>query len=129
MDSAALDTMIARLRAMPDVRARVAKHMAESLSATIRENIAAQRDPNGASWPATESGAPALQGAAKALAVSVSENGVSFRFGEPYSLHHFGAVRGGKRRKLLPTGGSQIVTNAFDAAARAAFAEAMAVTK
>lgn len=102
---ATLEEMIAQLRGIaPNVREALPE-VARELDTVLRENIAAQRGPDGVAWPATKDGRQALKNAGDDLTVQVVGGTVLATLGGPPARHHAGAVKGGVKRPILPTKG------------------------
>lgn len=101
-----LGAMIAKLKALPrvlvkDMMPAIAEIMREDLKATI----AAGTTPEGEPWkPRKADGSRPLEGAAKALHVAAVGASVFVRLTGINAKHHWGAVRGGTKRRIIYTG-------------------------
>jgi hypothetical protein len=104
--AAQLDGQIARLRELAKLVPSAAPAVAVAMSDVIVANIARGVGPDGAPWERTEEGKQPLRGAAKALEVRAVGTVVVATLTGPEARHHLGAVRGGVRREILPTGGT-----------------------
>lgn len=102
---AKLDAWMARLRELRTLPQRVADDVAVALERELLANVARGVGPDGTPWPPTVDGHVPLQGARSALTVVVAGKSAIARLSDVYARHHFGAVRGGKRRPILPSGG------------------------
>lgn len=102
VDTSQIDALVARLRALPVTMRGSYPEMAEALLAEIRANIAAQRGPDGAAWPPTEDGKSALANAGKALSYEIKGTTILLKLDGVEARHHFGSVKGGKPRPILP---------------------------
>ncbi len=103
--AAALDAHIARIRQLPGLVKRAAPEVRDVLERELRLTIAAGRSPSGVAWKPRADGSQALQNAASALAVTVVGTVVIARLTGVEVRHHLGAVKGGIRRQILPSGG------------------------
>lgn len=103
--SIALRAMIGKLRELDGMVERSAPRVARAVEREIVEGVRRQSGPNGSPWPPTADGRPALQGIASALRVRAMGSRVLCVLEGHYARHHFGAVKGGKKRPILPTGG------------------------
>lgn len=101
---AAADAMRARLHELAQLPERAAGDVAAALEDELRAQIARGEGPDGKPWPLTQSGRKALQNAASALRVRAAGATVVATLTGPAALHHRGAVRGGRRRQILPSG-------------------------
>jgi hypothetical protein len=102
---AALDQQIERVRALEGMVDRAMPAIADVVESSVRETIARQVSPYGLPWKPTKSGKPALEGAAKAIAVSRSGKTVLVTLSGVEARHHLGWVRGGVSRKMIPDEG------------------------
>ena len=98
-----LDSMIARLRALPDLPREAAPEVADVVHAELTANIAAGVDPNGTAWPLTQEGERPLQDAGRDLTVRAVGEAIVARLRGVFARHHYGRVRGGVKRQILPT--------------------------
>ena len=97
-----IEVLVARLRATPAaVRAGIPE-MAAAIKAEIYENIAAERGPDGTPWPPSKDGRPVLVNAGAKLTDSVSGSTIVITLTGIEARHHFGSVKGGKVRQILP---------------------------
>jgi hypothetical protein len=101
-----IDLMIARIEAIGQIE--VAPIIANAMHAHVTETANAGTDAYGKAWPRTQHGAQALQQASKHLVASstpklasISIQGSTDRAIE--GRHHFGNVKGGLRREIVPT--------------------------
>lgn len=102
--AAVLDSWIARLRELPKFADRAAGEVAPVLEQELLANVANGVGPDGQAWPLTQDGRVALQGARRGLTVRAVGSVVVARLEGIYARHHRGAVRGGVRRPILPSG-------------------------
>lgn len=101
---AALDGRIASLSSVPSALPEIAQRAVVEIRRTIAANIAAQTGPDGAPWPATKDGRPALERAMRSIAVRAEGASIVISVGGVENRHHLGAVPGGTRRPLIPSG-------------------------
>lgn len=100
-----LNAQIARIRGLGVALTRdVAPRVAKALEHELVEQIDAGKRPDGKPWPLTKDGKRALQDAARSLSVRAVGTVVLARLNGVVSRHHLGAVKGGVRRQILPTG-------------------------
>jgi len=102
---ATIEDMVAKLRGLTPKIREALPEVAFAVGQVFRENIAAQRGPDGTPWPATKDGAPALVHAADALTVQVVGGTVLATITGPDARHHLGLGRGRVKRPILPTKG------------------------
>ena len=96
------EAMIARFRALPEAIRGTYPQMAEAMLDEIRSNIRAQVSPGGVPWPASPTGKPVLLMAQDALRYSVTGSTIVLSINGDCVRHHFGGVRGGRMRQILP---------------------------
>lgn len=101
-----IDRQVARLRALAKLVPTAAPGVAVAVRDVVAGNIARGVGPDGVAWEPTEEGKRPLRRAAKALEVRAVGTVVVATLTGPEARHHLGAVRGGVRREILPTGGS-----------------------
>lgn len=101
---AKLDAWMARLRELRTLPQRVAGDVAVALERELLANVARGVGPDGAPWPPTVDGHVPLQGASRGLTVRAIGTTIVARLVGVHARHHRGAVRGGKKRPILPTG-------------------------
>jgi hypothetical protein len=101
---AALDAHIRKLRALGQLSARAAPKVATALEHELLANVERGVGPDGKPWPPTEDGHLPLQGAGDSLSVRAVGTVVVARLTGIHAMHHRGAVRGGVRRPILPSG-------------------------
>lgn len=101
-----IDVLIKKIDAIGSIA--VAPIVATALRDHVTETISAGTDAYGQSWPLTEAGGKALGNAAKHLETRQSKSvavisiqGSTAR--EIEGRHHYGRVKGGIRRQILPT--------------------------
>jgi len=99
-----LAEQIARLRSLGSLPKRSAPQVATALDPVMREQIASAVGPDGKAWPKTEDGHEPLQGAMRAVTIKAVGTVVLIRVEGHHARHHIGAVKGGKRRPIIPTG-------------------------
>lgn len=119
-----LDAMIARLRRLPGMAARVAKRAAPLVREALAKTTNAGTAPDGTPWPARKKdGGRALANAAAALTVEASGAVILATVDGPEAIHHKGSKRLPRRPQLpdhdLPEG----VLQAVDQAATAEWAK------
>lgn len=101
-----MQRQIDRLRALARLVPGGAPAVADAMRGVIVDNIASGVGPDGVPWAPTEEGRVALRGAAKALDVRALDTVVVATLTGVEARHHLGAVRGGEKREILPTGAS-----------------------
>lgn len=99
-----LQKIIDGLHQLGKVPERTAAAAAPELRSEIESQIAAGVGPDGAKWEPTKEGKAPLRNAGKALRVVAIGSRIVASLTGPEALHDMGAVKGGKRRKILPTG-------------------------
>lgn len=102
--SARLQEQIDRLRQLPTMVNRAAPKVATEFERELERNIAAGVGPDGRPWPKTKEGKLPLRNAAAALSVKAIGSVVLAKLTGIEVKHHLGAVKGGIRRPILPTG-------------------------
>lgn len=102
---AALDRIIARIRALPSMCERAAPGVADEVHEVIDRQIRAATDAYGTPWaPRKADGAKALATAGKALVVVPVGSRIVMRIHRGHiGRHHHGRVKGGTERRILPT--------------------------
>ena len=100
----ALDDMIARLRAVPQMADAAAPELAEAVKGEIDAQIAAGVDPQGKAWTPTREGNRPLVNAAKAVTSKALGTVILITLGSPEVFHHFGA-QGKPVRQVIPQEG------------------------
>jgi hypothetical protein len=95
---------IAQLNELGELPARSAPKIAVALKREIEANVARQVGPDGKPWPATEAGTPALKNVGSHLRVVAVGSVVIAELEGHYARHHLGAVRGKRKRQILPSG-------------------------
>lgn len=101
--TAVLDQWIARVRELGTLAERAAPTIADELEREILANVAKGVGPDGTAWPATKDGHTPLQGTSRALSVGALGTLIVARLHGVHARHHRGAVKGGRRRAILPT--------------------------
>lgn len=100
-----IEDMIARLQALPKAMTEdAAPRVAEALRGELARTIAAGTSATGEAWAERQAGGQPLQNAMQAVGVAAVGRKVLVRLTGPESRHHFGRVKGGKARPILPTG-------------------------
>lgn len=100
---AALDAMIAQLRSLETLPEDCAKEVAKEAKNEIAKQVSEQDGPDGRPWIASKSGAPVLVNAASKIRSVAVESTVVLTITGVDARHHLGAVKGGRRRQILPT--------------------------
>lgn len=102
---AALRKQISRIRLLEYAPEMIVGEIAAMISAEIRANTKAQRNPDGSPWaPAKDGRSPILKNAADRVEVRVvGPTTILFRLRGHYARHHLGAVWGKKKRAIIPT--------------------------
>lgn len=102
---AALDAQIKRLRSLPRALTRdAAPKIAKAVELEIRAQIARGVGPDGKPWKATEAGGRPLRHAAEHVTVVAVGDVIVVRVDGVEARHHLGAVKGGVKRPIIPTG-------------------------
>lgn len=126
---ALLRAQIARLRKLEGLTKDVAPKVARAVERELRAQIAAGKGPDGKPWKPRQDGGQPLRNAASALSVRAVGDVIVVRLDGVEARHHLGAVRGGVRRQIIPTGSmpdavsraiEQVVTREFRAVMGAA---------
>lgn len=102
--STVMRQQIARLRMLPTLVNRAAQPVARAVEREIVAQTKRGVGPDGKAWEKTEDGHTPLQHVEKDLSVRAVGTVVVARLDDVYARHDVGAVRGGKRRQILPTG-------------------------
>lgn len=97
-----MQSWISKLRKLGHAPEEVAADLAPEIRAEITRTVAAGTDAYGAPWQPTADGRQPLQGAASGLGVSAVGNRVLAALRGVYARHHYGRVRGGIARPILP---------------------------
>lgn len=103
---AQLDDMLERVRAIPDVVERAMPAIREGIEAELHAQIARGQKPTGAPWKKTKAGEQPLKNAARALSITREGLMIVVVLDSIETRHHFGWVRGGVKRQVLPTPGT-----------------------
>lgn len=104
-----LDQMIAKLRQLPELGRRAAPDVATVIREELERTVAAGTTSFGVPWkPRQLDGSKPLQGALKSLFVNVSGPTVYMRLDGIERRHHFGQVKGGVARNVIPKRGDPI---------------------
>jgi hypothetical protein len=121
--AAVVDEMIAILRGLATLPAEAAKAAAPLVDAAIKTTVRAGQDPDGKAWPLKRDGEPALVHAADHIATEARGTVIRATLTGVTTYHHFGATRGGVKRRVLPDPGTMPkgVEAALRAGAAAAF--------
>lgn len=99
-----IDAMIAKLKSISeDTPKELAAKAVPLVKAEITRSIAAGNDPSGVAWKKTKEGNTPLRNAADSLSVNSVGNVVIVRLDNHHAKHHFGIVKGGIRRQVIPT--------------------------
>jgi len=123
---AELNAMIARLRGLPAALRASGPEVATAVRAELAASVAAQQAPDGTPWPLTESGDAALLGAMKGVTVNYVGRSIVVRVTGIEAKHHLGAVKGGKKRPIIPTRGMpETFTRAITKVLAAKYVKAM----
>jgi len=94
--------MIAKLRKLGHAPEEIAGDIAPALRAQLTENVAAATDAYGQPWQPTLDGHLPLRGAPAGLGVAAVGTRVLAALRGIYARHHYGRVRGGIARPILP---------------------------
>lgn len=97
-----LNRMIEALEAIKHTPEQIAAIVREELDAHLRQTIAAQTTAYGVPWAPGKYGQPLLVNAAAAIQYTVNGRKLRVRLTGIEAKHHFGAVRGGRRRNIIP---------------------------
>ncbi len=102
--SIAMRAQIARLRQLPTLVNRAAPLVARAVEREIVSATKRGVGPDGKAWEKTVDGHVPLQHVEKDLSVRAVKTVVVARLDDVYARHDVGAVKGGKRRQILPSG-------------------------
>lgn len=100
-----LDRQLARLRAMGTLAERSAPAVALAVEEDVLDHVRRGVAPDGTAWPPTLDGHLPLQGVEKNLTVRAVGTTIVATLEGEHARHSIGAVRGGKKRQILPTRG------------------------
>lgn len=100
---AALDAQIKRLRTLQGIPEIAAPSVAKSAKAELIKQVARQRGPDGKPWPKSLTGNPVLTKAGSMVRASAVGAVVVLTLEDHYARHHFGAVKGKRKRPILPS--------------------------
>lgn len=101
--TAVLQSMIAKLRKLGDMPEETAADLAPELKRELVSNIQSGVEPDGTPWKPTQEGHIPLQGAAANLGVAAIGPKVIVALRGIHASHHYGHVRGGIARPMLPS--------------------------
>ena len=101
---AQLAAHLQRLRELKTLGKRAAPEVSRALEGEMRSQIASGVGPDGTPWKLTEDGKVPLQGAMKNLRIRPVGTTVVMQLKGRHARHHLGAVKGGKIRRIIPTG-------------------------
>lgn len=127
---AALDAMIAKIRAVGGLPGAAAHEAAPLVEAAVKKTAAAGTTPDGQPWKPTKDGGRPLVNAAAALSAKAIGTVVQVTLKGVEVIHNFGDKRNPKRQ-ILPDGGAGIPKGIVDAlveGANRAFAKIMRTT-
>lgn len=96
--------MIESLEHMSELDVHVVPLVRDAVEAELRRQIMAGADPSGTPWKLRKDGEKALQTAAKYLKVTAKGNFIVISVTGPIARHHIGAVKGGTKRQVIPSG-------------------------
>lgn len=99
---AALDEQIKKLNELGKITSRVAPKVAVAAKEELRKQVASQQGPSGKQWEESEDGKSILTRAAEVARVFADGTTVLMVLGGHYARHHLGAVKGKKKREILP---------------------------
>jgi hypothetical protein len=106
VSAAALDEMIATLRRLATLPAEAAKAAAPLVDEAIKTTVREGHDPDGKPWPARKDGGAPLVHAADHISTEARGTVIRTTLTGPDVFHHFGASRGGVKRRILPDPGT-----------------------
>lgn len=98
-----LKAQIKRLNALGGLVTRAAPEIADAMGREISGNIARGVGPDGKPWPETKDGQKPLKGAAAHVDVRAVGTVVVATLTGVEARHHFGMIRGGVARPILPS--------------------------
>jgi hypothetical protein len=106
----ALRQQIARIRAIPGMIERIAPEAVKAVDAELKRTIAAGESADGKKWKPTKDGQAPLKDAASAIDVEIVSHSqlgtvIAATLHGPEARHHFGWVKGGIARPILPIKG------------------------
>lgn len=97
-----LNQMIAALEKLKHTPEQIVVVVREELDAHLRSTIAAQTNAYGDPWTPSKYGQPLLVNAASALRYTISGSKLRVTLTGVEAKHHYGAVRGGRARRIIP---------------------------
>jgi hypothetical protein len=97
-----LNRMIEALEAIKHTPEQIAAIVRDELDAHLRMTVAAATTAYGEPWPAGKYGQPLLVNAAAAIQYTINGRKLRVRLTGIEAKHHFGAVRGGRARRIIP---------------------------
>lgn len=113
-----MQSLIGKLRELGQSAEEIASDIVPELRSELEGYISAARAPDGTPWKPTQAGTPPLKGAAKALGVAAVGTKVIVVLSGIEARHHYGTVRGGIARPILP--GSELPEEIVDLVTRVA---------
>lgn len=100
-----LDDLVRDLQALGSIGKEAIEDCAREIEREMHTKLAAQQDPVGRPWPKRSSGSkPLLPGAASHLRVVAIGESVFARTSGADARHSVGAVKGSKKRTVIPFG-------------------------
>lgn len=81
---------------------RVAPLVGAAGKEELKKQATAQEGPDGKPWEKSEEGKDVLVNSGNKVRVTIEGTSVTFSIRSPEARHHIGAVKGGKRREILP---------------------------
>lgn len=117
---------IARLRSLPQLVRRIAPMAARAIEDEIIAQTKRGVGPDGKAWEPTEDGHAPLQHVEKDLTVRAVGSVVVVRLEGVHARHDVGAVKGGTRRQIIPSGAlTEPISRAIDKVATVEFLRTM----
>jgi hypothetical protein len=99
-----LEDMIKHLQSLPQAMTEeAAPRVADAIRAELARSVAAGTSPSGEKWAPRAAGGQALAGAMSSIGVAAVGSTVVVSVTGVEGRHHFGRVKGGKARPIIPT--------------------------
>lgn len=119
MSDATLEAWIAKLREAPRAAEAVALEAVDGVKRAAQATAEQGRTPDGVPWALSKTGGAVLRNAAKEVGATSIGSKILLTLHGHYARHHYGWVKGGARRQILPERLTEPIRTALKEAARA----------